>query len=532
MILTRSVRKEIVNFNRCHSKECGTQTDFDGEQHVGESYMGNEKQYCVSFIDMVENYFKQQTEKKKTKKYSDDKYLYEENDSCDEEHDEYISSEDNCDEEQSDEEIEEEVNYDKLVFKILKTNTKKRKSNLSEYEKNRSKLSKIENKFLETLNEETRHSHMDYLKMITSIDDQKPMLFKIIDSGLDDYTKSIAIRKLDQLKTMSKTDSEYHKLNNWLTSLLNIPFGLVKSMPVNNNSSCEEINTFINKINTDLNMNVYGHDEAKNQIVRIVAQWVSNPEAKGNVIGIHGSPGVGKTTLIKDGLSKCLDLPFSFIPLGGATDGSFLDGHSYTYEGSLWGKIVDCLMKAKCMNPILYFDELDKISDTSRGHELMNILIHLTDMSQNDNFCDKYFTDVPINLSKCLVIFTYNNDSMINPILKDRLIRIQTKDYSKKDKVDLFQNYLLPKMLTEFNIKKKDVTIDDSEVLYIIEKTDIECGVRNLKRSLELIISNVNLNVLLNNDSNYQYPIKITKKIIDLFIKSSCTNESIHHIYM
>ena len=134
------------------------------------------------------------------------------------------------------------------------------------------------------------------------------------------------------------------------------------------------------------NTNVYGHKNSKEQIIRIIAQWVSNPSLKGNCIGIHGSPGVGKTKLIKDGLCKALDLPFVFIPFGGVNDSSYLTGHSFTYEGAIHGKIADSLMKANCMNPIIYFDELDKISDSYRGLEIINTLIHLTDSTQMIHF--------------------------------------------------------------------------------------------------------------------------------------------------
>ena len=98
-----------------------------------------------------------------------------------------------------------------------------------------------------------------------------------------------------------------------------------------------------------------------------------------------------KTTLVKKGISKILNRPFEFIALGGATDSSFLEGHSYTYEGSTWGHIVEILLRSKCMNPVIYFDELDKVSDTPKGEEIIGILTHLTDTAQNTQFHDKYF---------------------------------------------------------------------------------------------------------------------------------------------
>ena len=110
--------------------------------------------------------------------------------------------------------------------------------------------------------------------------------------------------------------------------------------------------------------------------------------------------GNGKTTLVKEGIAKAINRPFAFIALGGASDSAFFDGHSYTYEGSHWGRIVDILIESKCMNPIIYFDELDKISESAKGDEIVHLLTHLTDPSQNALFQDNYFPGIHLNLSK------------------------------------------------------------------------------------------------------------------------------------
>jgi ATP-dependent Lon protease len=223
--------------------------------------------------------------------------------------------------------------------------------------------------------------------------------------------------------------------------------------------------------------------------------------------------GTGKTTLVKEGVSKILNRPFTFIPLGGATDSSFLEGHSYTYEGSVWGKIVDILTKCKYMNPVIYFDELDKLSDTPRGEEIAGILTHLTDVSQNDQFHDKYFSGIDFDLSRALFIFSYNDESKINPILKDRMYHIETKGYNNIEKTIIANQYLMPKIRTNVAFKDGDIIISNDVLEYINSNlTNEEKGVRNLKRCLEVIHNKLNLHRLLQPDSTL-FNKELSKKI-------------------
>jgi ATP-dependent Lon protease len=263
-----------------------------------------------------------------------------------------------------------------------------------------------------------------------------------------------------------------------------------------------------------------------------MAQHFRNPNSKGNNIGIWGPPGNGKTTLIKDGIAKAMGKPFVFISLGGASDSSFLEGHSYTYEGSICGRIAQGLINAKCMDPIIYFDELDKISDTPRGQEIIGILTHLTDTSQNSQYHDKYFSEIDFDLSKCLFIFSYNDENLVNPILKDRMYRIQTKGYDSKEKIVIAKNYLLPKIREQVNFLEKDIIINDDIIQYIVQNegfTKKEDGVRNLKRCLEIIYTKLNLFRLIKPEVNLfgkqldlevTFPFTVTKKVVDILIKN------------
>ena len=247
------------------------------------------------------------------------------------------------------------------------------------------------------------------------------------------------------------------------------------------------------------------------------------------------------TQLAKEGISKILGREFAFITLGGAGDSSFLEGHSYTYEGSMWGKIVQILMESKCMNPVIFFDELDKLSDSAKGQELTGILTHLTDTTQNNQFHDKYFSEVDFDISKCLFIFSYNDENLVNPILKDRMYRIKTKGYDCSEKVIIANKYILPKIREQVNFKEGEIIIPDETLKYIISSpkfTHNEEGVRNLKRCLEVIYTKLNLFRLMHPaseggegkdkrhilgkdvDLKVSFPFTVTKRDVDLLIRS------------
>ena len=261
----------------------------------------------------------------------------------------------------------------------------------------------------------------------------KPLRFKVIESDMDMKTKAIALENIDKMSEMDISTGEHSKMDNWINGLMRIPFGKYNNIPINPESSIPEKREFIKNTYKTLDKSIYGHKEAKTHILQVIGKWMKNPDSGGNVLAIQGPMGNGKTTLVKEGISKVLNRPFHFIALGGASDSAYFDGHCYTYEGSRWGRIVQILQESKCMNPIIYFDELDKISDTTKGDEITHMLTHLTDPSQNSLFQDNYFPGVNLDLSKALFIFSYNDESKVNKILKDRMYVIHTKGFKIDD---------------------------------------------------------------------------------------------------
>lgn len=353
------------------------------------------------------------------------------------------------------------------------------------------------------------HKHEDVRNANESY--AEPIRFKVLNSDMSVNTKRIILSRLEHFQMMRDGNGEYFKLRNWFNSLCRMPFGKYKTLPVTKDSSVDNIACYLRGVKHSLDNTVYGHQEAKDKIVQILAQWISNPLSKGNCIGIHGSMGVGKTMLVKEGICKALDLPFGFIALGGASDASYLDGHSFTYEGSTYGKIAEVLMKTQVMNPVLFFDELDKVSNSHRGEEIVGVLTHLTDSSQNERFCDKYFGEIELDLSKALIVFSYNDESLINPILKDRMVTIKVSGYTNKDKMVICKKHLVPSILQQFGFAEGDIVIGDDVLDYIISILPDEDGVRNLKRGLETVVSWVNLlRYMSEKNIVYEVPFTIT----------------------
>ncbi len=404
---------------------------------------------------------------------------------------------------------------------VAKEKTQNKNSHDSEMDYFKKKLSNDEQlQIMEELKEINRHMFLD-----------KPYRLSILQSNMPAKYKAVAIQKLNTMMSMDVGDNEYFKIKNWIDAFMRIPFGITRNLSISIADGVDKCHDFIENAKNTLDTCVYGLNDAKVQIMQMLGQWLVNPNAIGTSIAIHGPPGTGKTSIVKDGISKILGREFAFIALGGTGDSSFLEGHSYTYEGSTWGKIAQILMDSKCMNPVIYFDELDKVSDTPRGQEIIGILTHLTDTTQNSQFHDKYFSEISFDISKCLFIFSYNDENLVNPILRDRLYRIKTKGYTAADKLIIAKKYLLPKIREQVAFREDEVIIPDDTINYIINSqylTQGESGVRNLKRCLEIIYTKLNLFRVVKPDNNLldsfinmkvSFPYTVTRKDLDILIK-------------
>ena len=276
----------------------------------------------------------------------------------------------------------------------------------------------------------------------------------------------------------------------------------------------KQIHGYMENITNTLDDSVYGHEKAKKQISRIIGQWI-NGEQDGYCFGFEGPPGVGKTTLAKRGLSHCLKdengegRPFAMIQIGGDSNGSSLHGHNYTYVGSTWGSIAQILMDKKCMNPIIFIDEVDKISKTEHGKEIVGILTHLLDPSQNDCFQDKYFSGVDLDLSKALFILSYNDPESIDRILLDRIHRVKFSNLTLEDKLVICNKHILPEIYKKMGLENM-IVISDDVLKVLIDEYTCESGVRKLKEVLFEIVGEINLEILNHFDTEFNYPLHVS----------------------
>lgn len=377
--------------------------------------------------------------------------------------------------------------------------------------------------------EDEMDEFFDYMDKIKILKNKIPNM-KISDELKDKFTQILKSSNLDD------------KRLEWFDTLTKIPFGEFSKYNVDIND-IELTKEYIKNVFNNLDNSVWGMHEVKEEILNYVAQCITQPESKPRVLALCGQPGIGKTKIVRDGISKSLDRPMRCFSMGGIKDSSTFFGFDYTYVGSKYGSIVQALIDCKTMNPVLFFDELDKISDTKEGQDIENFLIHLTDPVQNYDFNDKYFNGIPIDISKSLLIFSFNEMENISPILRDRLHIINIPNPSVKDKINIASKFFLKEFKNNFKLNEEEVVFDNDVLKHIIERyTGEESGVRKLRRCIETICMKINTSKLLGecvkelklstSKINITLPIKLTKEHIDtlLYVKDH-KNDKIPFMY-
>jgi ATP-dependent Lon protease len=342
------------------------------------------------------------------------------------------------------------------------------------------------NKYTEITNNKfsctEKNKKVEYLKNITNTN--KDLLTRILESNHDDNTKAIMYKKYASINEMN-TDEKY-KMIEFIEIILEIP---TEIKYINKNI---DINTSLINLEKSLTKNIYGLYDTKERLMELYCGMLTNPEYKNRTIAFVGPAGVGKTAFAKT-LAESFDLPFEQISMGSVKDASTLTGHSMTYIGAQVGLIVSAMRRLKYKNGIIFFDELDKVPNTTEGKSILSVLLHVLDKKQNNEFKDMYAPEIKVDLSNILFLVAMNDTTELDPILKDRLHIINIEGYNINDKINIARDYLLPKIKSNLSMKDNDLIINDDVLKYLIILRNYEGGVRQLELDLITICEKINI---------------------------------------
>jgi ATP-dependent Lon protease len=275
--------------------------------------------------------------------------------------------------------------------------------------------------------------------------------------------------ELKKLKSMSPMSAESTVVRNYLDWVLSVPWG-----------KKTRVKKDLNKAQQVLDGDHYGLEKVKERIVEYLAVQQRSAKLKGPILCLVGPPGVGKTSLGKS-VAKATGREFIRISLGGVRDESEIRGHRRTYIGSMPGKIIQSMKKAKTVNPLILLDEIDKMGQDFRG-DPASAMLEVLDPEQNSTFTDHYL-EVEYDLSNVMFITTANSYNMPGPLL-DRMEIITLAGYTEDEKAEIAKQYLAPKQLKGHGLKAGEFTLEDAALTDIIRYYTREAGVRNLEREI------------------------------------------------
>jgi len=292
---------------------------------------------------------------------------------------------------------------------------------------------------------------------------------RIRKTELSKEAREKAEAELKKLKSMSPMSAEATVVRNYLDWLLGVPWG-VKSRVKKDLGAAQKV----------LDADHYGLDKVKERIVEYLAVQARSTKLKGPILCLVGPPGVGKTSLGRS-VAKATGREFIRISLGGVRDESEIRGHRRTYIGSMPGKIIQSLKKAKTTNPLILLDEIDKMGQDFRG-DPASALLEVLDPEQNNTFIDHYL-EVEYDLSNVMFITTANSYNMPGPLM-DRMEIIPLAGYTEDEKREIARGHLLPKQIAANGLKKGEFSVSDDALNHVIRYYTREAGVRNLEREI------------------------------------------------
>lgn len=293
---------------------------------------------------------------------------------------------------------------------------------------------------------------------------------RIAALDLDEKISEKLYKEADRLAKLPGASQETFVIKNYLDTVLELPWNKETKTKVN-----------IQKAESILDKDHYGLKKVKERILESIAVHAMNPDVTGQIICLVGPPGVGKTSIGRS-IAKALGRKYVRISLGGVRDESDIRGHRKTYVGAMPGRIINAMIQAGTKNPLILFDELDKMSNDFRG-DPSAAMLEVLDSEQNKEFRD-HFAEVPFDLSKVMFITTANTTQTIPAPLLDRMEVIEITSYTRDEKFHIAKEHLIPKQVKKNGLKNTQIKLSDDGIFKLIDSYTKEAGVRNLERNI------------------------------------------------
>tara|TARA_B110001450_G_scaffold32435_1_gene28140 strand:- start:1787 stop:3031 length:1245 start_codon:yes stop_codon:yes gene_type:complete len=356
----------------------------------------------------------------------------------------------------------------------------------------------------------------DTKRICGSMGGMAPLRIQVLQSSLPEDVK------MQIFETLRSCNSD--KYMQWVKRALHLPLHVRAPMPMS-----ASVRDAVVTARTHMESVATGFDDVKTEILKIVCQQTYGSHCvSGFSIGLEGPPGTGKTHFSRNAIAKVLHRPLVEIQLGGATDISYLLGIIYPYEGSKEGRLAAGLIESGVRNPIFYFDEVDKISDTERGRELASVLIHLIDPTSNTSIRDRYFHGINIDFSECLFIFSYNDPSKVSPILLDRIRTFQIERPTLPQRCDILQKHIIPRVTQRLNATH---VLDRTAVEFLAEVSERrDDGMRGVEKDVDNLMSLAQLQSAEHGDSNEEHNKRITKQFVEETLAKEEVKRSLRNV--
>ena len=343
------------------------------------------------------------------------------------------------------------------------------------------------------LNEQLKAIQKELGEIEDGKDETSSLNKSIIKAKMPKDVEKKCLAELKKLKNMSPMSAEATVIRNYLDWMIDLPW-YKKS----------EVDIDLKKALSVLDADHFGLEKVKERIIEFLAVQKRMDKIKGPILCLVGPPGVGKTSLGKS-IAKATNREFVRVSVGGMRDEAEIRGHRRTYIGSLPGKIIQMMKKAGTKNPLILLDEIDKIGNDYRG-DPSSALLEALDPEQNSTFNDHYL-EVDYDLSDVMFVTTANTLNILPPLL-DRMEVIRLAGYTEDEKINIANNYLLPKQIKDNGVKENEMTLSDDIIKEIIRSYTKESGVRNLEREISKVARKVVKKVVSGEEKQVKVDLK------------------------